>query len=236
MLLRNVYAVQPGRVECHQLHLTPDTRIGKAGAPVPAEHTMGLAQIGKTSHGIGAAFQRPFFIGFPYEAGGGMKHHLQLILFSSQQVFYGIFPNPVHVLHMSQQGSIQVYISDRINSVKMKQDFFPLPDILRHIKTGDIGKIIFHDFQRLQFVVPVIRILHFVVVQQILVNASRHGGGHKFLRIVDAHLPVFIQLLYKHPFPPFPRSVPGQTSPYRRFSPPVYRKEISFHVICILPN
>ena len=131
-----------------------------------------------------------------------MKHHLQFVTGSKQQLLYREFPGPVHVFHASKKRSVQEHIPDGIDSVKMQQDGFPPADSLRHIKTGNIGKIIVHDFQGFQLIVPVIGILHPSVIQQILVYASRYGGGQKFPRSVDAHLPVLIQLLNLHPVPP----------------------------------
>ena len=79
-------------------------------------------------------------------------------------------------------------------------------------------------FNAFQFVVPVISDPPFCCCPADLVNAFRHGGGHKFLRIVDAHLPVFIQLLYKHPPTFSPAASWAKPVVYRRFFPSCIQK------------
>ena len=63
---------QSGAVHALEGHGAPQPGIGQMGTPVPAKHAVGLAQIGKSPHGVGTALGRAFCVLLPDPPGGGI--------------------------------------------------------------------------------------------------------------------------------------------------------------------
>ena len=53
VLLLHQHAENAGRVHKLQFDVAPDARVGQTGAPVPAEHAVGLAQVGIAGNRVG---------------------------------------------------------------------------------------------------------------------------------------------------------------------------------------
>ena len=206
MLLGDIHAVQPGLCDPKQLHISPDACIRQARAPVPSEHAVRLSQVREPAHGIAAARNRPLFICLFDEPCGGMQFHLQFILIT-QQILDGILPDTMHIRRRSKQRSIQIDIRQGIDPVKMQQHPVAAAESFVRFKMHAVGKIILHDLKRFQFIVPVIGIFHFSVIQQILINTAGNRGGKRLSRPVLCHSPLTairaVKPLNQHTLPPF---------------------------------
>ena len=76
---------------------------------------------------------------------------------------------------MSEEGPIQSNVGDRINAVKFQNHPVGRKDLLLRNEMLCEQKIIFHELQCIQLIVPPVRIRHQTVLQQAGVHTARDG-------------------------------------------------------------
>ena len=197
MCLRDRNAFQPSFMYSQQAHLSPDSRIGYPGAPIPAEHAVPLPQPRQALHGIHTPDNRLFFIGAGNEFRRGIKNRSERIFFFKKG-FYRKLPYPVHVVGFSQIHLIQPDIRQGIDSVKPQKDLVLFPDFRLRRKIHPVLIIMGDDLQGLILIIPVIGIFHLPVGHQVRINAAGNDGRKEFPRPVLPHPPAVIQFLFSH--------------------------------------
>ena len=80
VVLPDLHRGQPGALHAQQGNRPPNAGVGQMGTPVPAEHAVGLAQVGKAPHGVAAAVGRALGVLLPNPPGGGVQLYLQPVL------------------------------------------------------------------------------------------------------------------------------------------------------------
>ena len=206
VLLRIIDTLDPRLLGADNRHRAEKSCIRQARAPVPAEHAGRLPDVRKARHGIAGAADGIRLVRFLNKPRRGVKHGAQymcLCRFFHQRRNVEL-PGAVHVVHTSQQLSVQENIGQGINSVKMQIDPTLLPLLVCQRQGRLIDKIILHELCRLQLVVAVKRIRHQPPVQQRRINAGRHAGADRLLRnsvhiiTQDGQCPVVCQLTSDH--------------------------------------
>ena len=84
----------------------PDAGVGETGAPVPAEHAVGLADGGEAHHGIGGAVGRVFLIGLADVFGWGVKGDGDLVFPCPESVLHIVLPGSVHIVGSAHRDAV----------------------------------------------------------------------------------------------------------------------------------
>ena len=112
---------QPGLFPGKNGNLTEDTHIRQSRAPIPSKHTVGLAKMGKASHAVCGTACIDLLILRRNKPCGRSDLHPQFILALPGGLLYGKLPDPVHIIRMTDQRTIQINIRQRINPLKTKK-------------------------------------------------------------------------------------------------------------------
>ena len=165
MLLPDRNTVNPCLLHPDQRYRTEDSRIRKMRSPVPPKHTMSLAHMDETIHGI-LRTQRPAFGKFfPYEPKGRVQQNPQHIILFPENACNIKLPDTVHIIRLSNQFLIHINIGNRIQPVKTKENPLLSKQILIRIKAYLIFIIIFHQREGADFIVLPEWVFHAAVSQ-----------------------------------------------------------------------
>ena len=166
-----------------QLHLVPTAQlngpvhpqIGEDGAPVPAEHTVGLAQVALAQQGAGVGHgDLPALGGLAVldVLQGGEKPQLQGVLPRMEEALAGEGVHPVHVLHVAHLLPVKVQVGDGVHTVEGEVNMLFLPLLLRDRECAPQHKVVSQ------------KLGHFILVgpEEGIRNAPlpekhRHGGA-----------------------------------------------------------
>ncbi len=219
--LDHIDAVQPGAVYKLQAHPPENPGVRQPGTPVPAEHAVGLAQMGITGHGLVGPAGEHLLIFFFNISNRGMEQYPQGIAPHPGQLPDIVFPYPVHVLHMTQQRLPQIHFAQSVNPLKPQHNPVQGKHLFRDLQVRLIHKIILHQPGGIQFIIPVIGIRHLPLLQQSCIHGTRDPGLHPLLRDMIyilsqyLHSPVSTQINLLHDrllfrflsFRPFSRNI-----------------------------
>ncbi len=96
-------------------------------------------------------------------------------IIAGMQVFLHIhYPSAVHIVCRQNRMVIQKDLSNRIQSMKDQLDMLMFQLLLLQRKCAAVCKIIMQNFQRLCLIIPIIRVLHQSVSQQIGADSARN--------------------------------------------------------------
>ena len=188
LALPDIHIFQGSVFYIAQIYRAEDPRIGKMGAPVPAEHIVGFAQVHKSFVSILISDIFILFVGLGNELQRRAEDHLEhIILF--QILFYLIVPGSVHVFCMSQIGSVKPDIRHSIQSFKGKEH----PGICFWIfcrKSALILIICLHKRADLIFIILPVGIRDLSVSQKICIYRSPDSGFPPVFLSCPAHTPI----------------------------------------------
>ncbi len=166
VLLQNMNVIgKPCALHPKEPHRAVKSRIRKARAPIPTKHAVCLAQLRIARHCIRTLHVADFLMRCRDKFRRRIKRHLQFILPWLQNTLYVVFEAPVHVLRMPQEFSVQHDIRYGINAVKPQDYTVVFQYILLRDKGFRENEVILHELQRIQLVVPPVRVRHQLVLQ-----------------------------------------------------------------------
>ena len=174
--LLHQHVPDPGGVDAQKGDVPPDARIRQAGAPVPAEHAVGLAQQGEAHHGIGGAVGSGLGVGFLDKAGGGVEFHGDVVLPRLQCGLYVELPDPVHVLCLAHLHAVDGDGGQGVQSVAVEQHLLAAQQLVGNLEIPAVDKVIVRDFQGLVLVVPVEGVRNLACGEQVVIHGAGDGG------------------------------------------------------------
>ena len=177
MLLEHQHVPDAGGGDTDELNASPDARVRQTGAPVPAEHAVGLAQVGEAHHGVGGAVRSGLGIGLFNKAGGGIKFDGNVIFSDLQHGFYVKFIGSVHIFGRSNHRAVDGDGGQGVQPVAAQQHRVALQQVCRNGEIPAVDEVIVHDLQRFVFIVPVERILDLTGGEQVVINRAGDGGA-----------------------------------------------------------
>ena len=174
MLLLHAHALDQRSVGQYQAYRPPDASVRKAGAPVPAEHAMRLAQMRKAGDGVGGAPAGAALPGVEHVVDGRVKPHAQLVFPGAQKGFDIPFPGDVHVVGVAHLASVERNMRQRVQALKAQQR----PAVVQYLglqrKHGAVLVALFHSFKGFPFVFTIERIGHLARAHEVGVHRARH--------------------------------------------------------------
>ena len=157
-----------------QLHGPPDAHIGQGGAPVPAGLVHGFAQMGRAGDGVAVVHVQVVPVLLPGEiAGGRFEFQAQGVLALRQHIVHIQHMGPMHILHLVQQGAVQVDVADGIQAVEdqLVEFLFHLGGVQGELRLK--GAVPVGQVLQLPLIEPVVGIGNFAV----FVQHAEHGAG-----------------------------------------------------------
>ena len=200
--LPDKHRLQLASVDPQQVHRPPESGVGQMRAPVPAEHAVGLPQVGKALHGVGAALGGVLLVRFPNPLGGGVEPHLEVVLPLPKNSSHVVLEGAVHVLHMVQQHPVKPDVRHGVHALKAQHLVGAFQNSLRRGEILYVVVVVLHQGKSFQLVVPVVGVLHLSRRQQVGVHGPGHPGRKLFSLVGHGQRPLFGQLLYDHTVPP----------------------------------
>ena len=174
-----------------QGHGTPDAQVGQLGTPVPAEHTVRLAQVRISGHGRIHAPERPLFLHLGDVPGGGVDLHAQQVIRFAQDIPDLVRPGAVHVIRMSKKVTVQIDLGQSIDAFKAQNGLVRGQDTARRVKTGFKSCVPVRHACGDPFVFADVWIGDFTGPDQRFVQRAGHGAG--ITPAAVDHCPVFVE-------------------------------------------
>ena len=198
MLLGDIDAVHARLFDAEELDRPPEPRVGQAGAPVPAEHAVGLAQVGKAHHRFLRTVGNVVLVFLFDKAGGRVQQHAQLVALFLQQILDLEFKRAVHILGVAELLAVQENVRHGIDALKAQQHRVALEQRLVRRKLCFVFIVVIHPLQRLGEIVAPEGIVHLSVLHQIMVDRARHGRRQEFFPSRLPHLPAAVNFRCDH--------------------------------------
>ena len=193
MLLLHQHAEDAGRVHKLQLDIAPDARVGQPGPPVPAEHAVGLAQVGIAGNCVGGAPAGAFLIGGKRSLHGGVEVDEQAVAPGVEQRLHIPIPGNVHVVGIADRLPVDGYKGQGVQPVAMQQNAPGAQLILRQVKVAGIFVVMAQKLEGAALVFPPEGILHLTLAQQVGVDRARNPGLQPRAAIGLTHAPRAVQ-------------------------------------------
>ena len=206
MLLQDQRVLQPDLVHAHQTDRPPDSRVRQTGAPIPAEHAVGLTDMLKAGDRVRAAPAGALFILAERIADGRIEPDLQHVFPGQQQGLHVPLPGDVHVVGVSHRLTVQADMGQRIQPLAAQQHLSALQHGFFRFKYALIHKIVFQQGKGLQLVFPVKGVGKGPVPHQVGI----HRAGHRRLT------PTFLPCLPHEPLLAVQRVDPHRSAPLHR--------------------
>ena len=177
MLLRIAGAQDPSAGHALQADVPPQPQVRQDGTPVPAEHAVGLPDMGIAGEGFCRTGQRALLLHFTGPPEGGEQLHPEPVFPGDQAVSDGILPGPVHIVCFTQQDVVQPDPAQGIDPPEDQQHPVSLQQPVFRRKGFFKGEIPLADGGGNPFVFPVIGIGNDALPKQYLHGRTGNGAG-----------------------------------------------------------
>ena len=202
MILSDIYAVNTSFINTKQGNRAENTCIRQVCPPIPAEHVMRFSQMHKSFVCIFVPHCLEHLKRFRYPFVGRMEIYLQFIVFILQVFFHIEFPYAVRIERFPQFPAIEHNVRNCIQAVKTQEHTVFCQHFLRAVEMAYILVIFLHQLYCLVLVILPERVIHPFIAQHIGVNSARNNRIIPLRPANLAHLPVLVQKLPFHVFPP----------------------------------
>ena len=193
MPLRYAHAHKAGAVDRDQLYVAPDTGVGQARAPVPAQHAVGLAYVREALGAVAGALHVALGVAGAYVLERREEEDLYVVHTRVCQRSYVYRPFPVHVVAVRGKAAVHVHRGDGVKAVAVQEQRVAGELLGRDGEVALVDVVVLHQREGGVFVVPPEGIVHAAGSHQVGIDRPRHDGGYPFGLVGAAHAPGAIQ-------------------------------------------
>ena len=176
MTLAHQHVADAGAVPADEHDVPPDAAVGQPRTPVPAEHAVGLAQVGEALHGVAGPLQPVRLIRLADVFGGRGEGDGDGVFAGLQQGLHVELPGAVHVVRHAGQLAVDLHRRQGVQALAAQIHPLAAKQVLAHLKGPGVAEIVLHPFEGFHLVVPPEGVLDLSRREQIAVHAARHSG------------------------------------------------------------
>ena len=156
----------------------PDAGVGETGAPVPAEHAVGLADGGEAHHGIGGAVGGILLIGLADIFGRGVEGDGDLVFPCPECGLHIVLPGSVHIVGSAHRDAVDGDGGQGVQTLAAEQHLVAAWELRADLEAAAVDKGVLHQLQGFHFIVPVEGVGDQLCGVQVVIHGAGDDGIH----------------------------------------------------------